>query len=87
MTHEILVSAGVGADRLVVWCRCNPDTLFLYGSPGSVFSLAQLNEIAHEHIEAAERAPVAAEGYRAESAVRSEDELVDIETGLYRRQT
>lgn len=82
-THIFTIKNRPVMGGLVVVCSCG-------GYKGPVFPhvgadaipLAQLNEIAHEHIEAADRE----QGYRVESAIRSEDELVDIETG-HRRQT
>lgn len=82
--HLIRIGASP-AGRIVVWCSCAARTPILQVDPGAILSLDGLSVLAHEHIESSDRgtetdAVTAGHGgYRAESSVRSADELVDLE--------
>jgi hypothetical protein len=74
---------------LEMWCECAPFDTWLFSGQAEVL-LDELNRIAHQHIEAAEAGEPGAlnirlsdhlrrdlsDGYRVESAVISEDELI-----------
>jgi hypothetical protein len=69
-SHTLRVVTHYGNLRLVCSCGCEP---LQYGLIGTSWTLDMLNEIAHEHIEAAER------GARYRSAPRTS--LIDESQG------
>jgi hypothetical protein len=89
MMHEISVTAYDNGDggELVVDCSCGVDLLPMTSFTRTL-SLDELAAIAHEHIEGIsveQKVPV--EGYGTKSALTSEDQLIDITTGSFRRLT
>jgi hypothetical protein len=85
VTHEIVVEPHWQAHGVWVRCSCSPAALARLGGVGSPALLDELNKLAHDHIEEAERdgslrSPSPA--YRTDSLVTREDELVDLEDAL-----
>lgn len=68
MTHALVITSVGQIGQMAVLCSCSSTPLLTENS----ITLTELNDLAHEHIEAVEV------GYGRQSAVRSEDELVDL---------
>jgi hypothetical protein len=97
MMHEISVTAYDNGDggELVVDCSCGVDLLPMTSFTRTL-SLDELAAIAHDHIEDTERGRTDrwarpdmsdSRAYRTTSVLTSEDQLIDIETGSFRRLT
>jgi len=82
MSHVITVRRWNSGFALLCSCSIGWGKTLAEFELTSTPALDELNKIAHEHIEAAEADP----GYRVESAIRSEDELVDLTNEQYVRR-
>lgn len=69
MSHTLTITSIGQFGRMAVLCSCSSAPLLTE----NVLTLAELNDLAHSHIEDAER------GYGTRSAVTSEDALIDLQ--------